>query len=77
MIDKSKNVCYIIDVNFFYRKNDGAEGIITKRFVSHHSITTKRFRQFAEKELRERYAFVGFLEDWGSQYTVPNVDFCR
>lgn len=77
MIDRSKNACYIIDVNFFFLKKDGTRGIMTKRFVSHHSITTKRFKQFAEKELRERYCFDGFLDDWGSQVTVSNKDFCN
>lgn len=76
MIDKSKNACYIIDVSFFYRKKDGTPGIMKKRFVSHHSVMTTRFRQFAEKELRENYNFVSFTEDWGSQTTIPNRDFC-
>ena len=79
MIDQRKHACYIITVQFWWKKKDGSLALGKEEFVSLHSISSKRFRTFAETRLRAKYgdAYLRFHEDWGAQRTVKNEDFCN
>ena len=47
MIDKTKNVCYVI--HLYYRRN---HEVHKHKFLSRHQITSKCFEQFADDYFR-------------------------
>lgn len=69
MIDKRKNVCYVITINYWYKKG-GVEEIRKHKFLSQHQITTKKFKVFVKNYFKGFPGFRGFDEEWGSQWTV-------
>lgn len=78
MIDSTKNLCYIVTVNYLI--NNGAGRIKSRQqtFISLHSINTKKCEDFAIKKAKEDKQFRNFDdEDWLSQYTVPLSDYCK
>ncbi|PEO48115.1 hypothetical protein [Bacillus pseudomycoides] len=76
MIDKRKNAFYKITLHFFIR-NKGITEIVETTVYSNHSVTSKRFIEFAKTHVRQIKGFDGFLEDWASQQTVSNELFCK
>jgi len=77
MIDRGKNLCYIVTVHYLIKNGVDEIKSRTKIFISLHSINTKVCEDFAKRKAREDKQFWGFEEEWLSQYTVPNVDYCK
>ncbi|EOV9528896.1 hypothetical protein ACN5TA_004051 [Bacillus cytotoxicus] len=76
MIDKRKNAFYKITLHFFVRSKSGRE-VVEKTVYSNHSVTSRRFIEFAKSHVKQIKGFDGFLEDWASQQTVSNELFCK
>lgn len=77
MVDRTKNLCYLVTV--YYNAVNG-NGEIKSRghcFVSLHSIGTKKCQDFARRVAQRDKQFYSFPEEWLDQYTVPNVDYCK
>lgn len=70
MINKRKNVCYVIHVLAVNAEGKPFE----QKFLSQHGISTKRFKSFAEKYLKARgcklYTQMSGEHEWGSQLTI-------
>lgn len=77
MIDRKKNLCYIVKVHYLIKNGVGVLKSKEHTFISLHSINTKKCRRFAEQRARADKQFHMFQEEWLSQYTVPNTDYCR
>jgi hypothetical protein len=77
MIDRSKNLCYIVTVYYLIKNGEGVMKSKSHQFISLHSVGTEKCRRFAEKKARADKQFHMFEEEWLSQYTVPNSDCCR
>lgn len=70
MIDKRKNICYLIKMNYWYR-DENINEIRTQKFISMHQITSKRFKGFYEQYFKAVEGYDGlFYDDIGSQWTV-------
>lgn len=67
MIRKSKNKYYEITVEFFQNRE-----IKTLKFISDYSISTKKFKAFADAYFARLEGFEMYTEDWASQFTVSN-----
>lgn len=76
MIDKRKNVCYVIHVQSVDENGDR----FTQKFLSQHGITTKTFKKFAENYLRKKncriYSQMNGEYEWGTQFTV-SLDYWK
>lgn len=77
MIDRRKNLCYIITVSYLIKTGTNILKTRHKQFISMHSINTKQCENFAKKVAKRDKQFEMFPEDWLSQYTVPNSDYCK
>ena len=74
MINRNINAFYINEVNYF--STEGGRRTLT--LFSHHGIDSKRFREFLVKYINENVPdFKSFdNDDWGSQQTITNRQFC-
>lgn len=78
MIDRTKNLCYIVTVHYLIENGEGKLKSKTHTFISLHSITTDKCQKFAKSKAKADKQFWGFDDDgWISQYTVPNSDYCK
>jgi hypothetical protein len=77
MIDRTKNLCYIVTVHYLIKNGVGVLKSRSQIFVSLHSINTKQCEEFAKRKARSDKQFHMFEEEWLSQYTVPNSDYCK
>jgi len=69
MIDKRKNMFYEIKVHYYSTSKE----FKTVKFVTEHSISTKKFDKFMKEYFKTVEDFEWHPEDWGSQYTVSNA----
>ncbi|WP_066316870.1 hypothetical protein [Bacillus sp. FJAT-29814] len=73
MIDKRKNAFYINQVNYISKTGEYKSFVI----YSHHGISSKRFAIFLEEYIKNHIRdFANFQEEWGSQQTISNEQFC-
>lgn len=77
MIDRSKNVCYVIHVPYI---RNGKE--CKQKFLSLHGIETKRFAEFRDRYFKEvlsvsKKKIGGFDGDMGSQTTISKKEWGR
>lgn len=77
MIDKTKNVCYVIRV--LYMRN-GKE--CSQKFLSLHGVGTKKFKEFRDKYFKEVLSVSpkkigGHDGDIGSQFTISKESWER
>lgn len=77
MIDRTKNLCYIVTVHYLIKNGVGAIKSKCYNFISLHSINTTKCREFAKVKAKDDKKFFGFDEEWLSQSTVPNSDYCK
>lgn len=78
MIDRKKNLCYIVTVHYLVRSKTGFLLARTSEFVSLHSVSTKQCQDFAKRKAKEDEQFLHFNEDgWVSQRTIPLSDYCK
>lgn len=78
MIDRTKNLCYIVTVHYLAKKSRDEVVLEEKTFISLHSIDTKKCRDFAKRKAKKDKRFWDFDSDgWLSQYTVPLIDLCK
>jgi len=77
MVDREKNLCYIVTVHYFIKS--GEDGLKSKDrvFISLHSINTSKCRDFAKQKAEEDKRFLGYQEEWITGYTVPLYDYCK
>lgn len=69
MINKRKNVCYVITIFYEYRKS-GTREIRQQKFLSQHQFDTKRFKEFERNYFKGVSGFDGYCEEYGRQWTV-------
>ncbi|TYR75548.1 hypothetical protein FZC79_10275 [Rossellomorea vietnamensis] len=77
MIDRRKNLCYIVTVHYLIKNGEGVLKSKSHQFISLHSINTEKCRTFAKNKARSDKQFHQLEEEWLSQYTVPNSDYCK
>ena len=77
MIDKTKNLCYIVTVHFHIKNGAGVIKPMTHTFISLHGIMTEKCEMFAKNRARANKQFHSFSEDLLTQYTVPLKDYCK
>ena len=79
MIDRTKNLCYIVNVHYLIRNGTGFLKNKKVEFISLHSINTKKCQVFAKCKAKEDKQFLQFDDDdgWISQRTIPLSDYCK
>lgn len=75
MIDKTKNVCYVIWVNYWSCASGNKE-ICKRKFLSQYQFSSKRFTEFLDKYFKTVPDFDGFYNgDLGSQSTISRSEW--
>jgi len=77
LIDRKKNLCYIVTVDYFIKNGVGEIKQKQNLFISIHSVDTKKCQEFAKQKAKSDKQFHGLVEEWISQYTVPLLDYCK
>ncbi|WP_312085163.1 hypothetical protein [Exiguobacterium sp.] len=77
MIDRRKNLCYIITIHYLAIDGNGEYKSRSCDFISLHGINTKRCKKFAHDYVRRDPQFHRLEEEWGSQRTISNSQYCK